>query len=225
MRPVEPVSENNNFLHLIVSLVALLLVGALVDEFRHPLGHHIFQAVTVIALAAAIVGFRSSRLRLNTGIGFTVCTLIIVVLGILLDRVGLSYLHLLVLMFFYIWVTWLAARQVLFTGQIDRNKIVGAICIYLLIGLIWALMYLFIAQSVPGAFNGMEQVVWYENFADAAYYSFVTLTTLGYGDISPVTPVARFLVYMEAIVGVFYMAILVASLIGMRVSARHSDHE
>ncbi len=225
MRFVEPVSEKNNFLHLIVSLVVLLLVGALVDEFRHPLGHHIFQAVTVIALAAAIVGFRSSRLRLNTGIGFTVCTLIIVVLGILLDRVGLSYLHLLVLMFFYIWVTWLAARQVLFTGQIDRNKIVGAICIYLLIGLIWALMYLFIAQSVPGAFNGMEQVVWYENFADAAYYSFVTLTTLGYGDISPVTPVARFLVYMEAIVGVFYMAILVASLIGMRVSARHSDHE
>lgn len=225
MRPVKTVSGKNNFLYLIVSLVVLLLVGALVDEFRHPLGHHIFQAVTVIALAAAIVGFRSSRLRLNTGIGFTVCTLIIVVLGILLDRVGLSYLHLLILMLFYIWATWLAAKQVLFTGQIDSNKIVGAICIYLLIGLIWALLYLFIAQSVPGAFNGMEQVVWYENFADAAYYSFVTLTTLGYGDISPVTPVARFLVYMEAIVGVFYMAILVASLIGMRVSARHSDHE
>ena len=207
MRLVEPVSERNNFLHLIVSLVVLLLVGALVDEFPHALGHHIFQAVTVIALAAAIVGLRSSRLKLNTGIGFTVCTLIIVVLGVFLDLVGLSYLHL------------------LFTGQIDHNKIVGAICIYLLIGLIWALMYLFIAQSVPGAFNGMEQVVWYENFADGAYYSFVTLTTLGYGDISPVAPVARFLVYMEAIVGVFYMAILVASLIGMRVSALHSDHE
>ena len=67
--------------------------------------------------------------------------------------------------------------------------------------------------------------MWYENFADGTYFSFVTLTTLGYGDISPVTPVARFLVYMEAIVGVFYMAILVASLIGMRVSARQSDHE
>ena len=51
-------------------------------------------------------------------------------------------------------------------------------------------------------------------------YSFVTLTTLGYGDISPVLPLARFLVYMEAIVGVFYMAILVASLIGVRLSDR-----
>ncbi len=225
MRPVKPVSENNNFLYLIVSLVVLLLVGALVDEFRHPLGHHIFQAVTVIALAGSIFGFRSSRLRINTGIGFTVSTLVIVVLGVFLDQAGFSYLHLLVLMLFYIWATWLAAKQVLFTGQIDRNKIVGAICIYLLVGLIWALLYLIIAQSVPGAFNGLEQVVWYENFADGTYFSFVTLTTLGYGDISPVTPVARFLVYMEAIVGVFYMAILVASLIGMRVSARQSDHE
>ena len=147
------------------------------------------------------------------------------VLGVFLDQAGLSYLHLLVLMLFYIWATWLAAKQVLFSGQIDSNKIVGAICIYLLIGLIWALLYLFIAQSVPGAFNGLEQAEWYENFADGTYYSFVTLTTLGYGDISPVTPVARFLVYMEAIVGVFYMAILVASLIGMRVSALHSDQE
>ena len=223
MRPVEPVSEKNNFLHLIVSLIILLLVGALVDQFPHALSHHIFQGVTVIALAWAIVGFRSSRLRINTGIGFTVSTLVIVVLGVSLDQAGFSYLHLLVLILFYIWATWLAAKQVLFTGQIDRNKIVGAICIYLLIGLIWALLYLFIAQIIPDAFNGLEQAVWYENFADGAYYSFVTLTTLGYGDISPVTPVARFLVYMEAIVGVFYMAILVASLIGIRISTLHSD--
>jgi voltage-gated potassium channel Kch len=77
---------------------------------------------------------------------------------------------------------------------------------------------------MPGAFNGLEQVIWYENFADVAYYSFVTLTTLGYGDISPVIPIARFLVYMEAIVGVFYMAILVASLIGIRTSKLHSEN-
>jgi len=85
-------------------------------------------------------------------------------------------------------------------------------------GLIWALFYLLIAQAVPDAFNGLEQLPWYENFADVSYYSYVTLTTLGYGDISPVAPVARFLVYMEAIVGVFYMAILVASLIGICAS-------
>lgn len=205
--------------------MVLLLAGALVDQFPSKLGQHIFQAVTVITLASGIIGFRSSRLWFHTGIGFTLSVLLVVLLGVILDIAGMSYMHLLILALFYTWTTWLAARQVLFTGPIDGNKIVGAICIYLLIGLIWALSYLFIAQAMPGAFNGLEQVIWYDNFADVAYYSFVTLTTLGYGDISPVVPVARFLVYMEAIVGVFYMAILVASLIGIRTSNLHSEND
>lgn len=216
---MKPVTPQNNFIYLIASLVILLMVGALVDQFPSTLGQQIFQAFTVATLALSIVGFRSSRLRLRTGIGFTLSVFIIIVLGIALDAAGMSYLHLIALILFYCWATWLAAKQVLFTGAIDGNKIVGAVCIYLLIGLIWCLLYLLITQSLPNSFNGLEQRVWYDNFADVAYYSFVTLTTLGYGDISPVTPIARFLVYMEAIVGVFYMAILVASLIGIRVSA------
>ena len=216
------VSENNNFLYLVISLVVLLLVGALVDQFPSKLGQHFFQAFTVITLASGIVNFRSTQLLFHTGIGFTVSVLVVVILSMLLDVSGLSYVHLLILTLFYAWATWLAARQVLFTGPIDANKIVGAICIYLLIGLVWTLSYLFIAQAIPGAFNGLEQAIWYDNFADVAYYSFVTLTTLGYGDISPIIPVARFLVFMEAIVGVFYMAILVASLIGIRTSKLHS---
>lgn len=208
-----------------ISLVLLLLAGALVDQFPTTLGQHIFQAASVVTLALSTFGFRSTQLRLQTGVGFTLSVLIIVVLGVLLNATGMSSLHLFVLILFYVWATWLAAKQVLFSGPIDGNKIVGAIGIYLLMGLIWALLYLFIAQTIPGAFNGLEQLVWYDNFADVAYFSFVTLTTLGYGDISPIVPIARFLVYMEAIVGVFYMAILVASLIGIRVSALRTDNE
>ncbi len=222
---METVSEKNNFIYLIVSLVVLLLAGALVDQFPSTLGQHIFQAASVVTLALSTFGFRSSQLRLQTGVGFTLSVLVIVMLGVVLDAAGMSTLHLFVLTLFYCWATWLAAKQVLFSGRIDGNKIVGAICIYLLMGLIWALLYLFIAQTIPGAFNGLEQLLWYDNFANVAYFSFVTLTTLGYGDISPAIPIARFLVYMEAIVGVFYMAILVASLIGIRVSALHSDQD
>jgi len=221
---MNPVSGENNFLYLVISLVALLLVGALVDQFPSNLGQYFFQAITVITLASSIVDLRSTRLMFHTGIGFTVSVLVVVVLGIVLNVSGMSYLHLLILTLFFAWVIWLAAKQVLFTGPIDGNKIVGAICIYLLIGLVWTLSYLLIAQAIPGAFNGLEQAVWYDNFADVAYYSFVTLTTLGYGDISPVIPIARFLVYMEAIVGVFYMAILVASLIGIRTSRLKSGN-
>ena len=94
-----------------------------------------------------------------------------------------------------------------------------------LLGLIWAMLYLFIAETIPGAFNSLPQVPWLDNFANAVYFSFVTITTLGYGDISPALPLPRFLVYMEAIVGVFYMAILVASLIGIRISDREAVHK
>ena len=222
---MESVSGKNNFIYLLVSLVALLLAGALVDQFPSSLGRQIFQAASVVTLALSTFGFRSTQLRLQTGVGFTLSVLAIVIFSVLLDEAGMSSLHLFVLILFYCWATWHAAKQVLFSGPIDGNKIVGAICIYLLIGLIWALLYLYIAQSIPNAFNGLEQRVWYDNFANVAYFSFVTLTTLGYGDISPIVPIARFLVYMEAIVGVFYMAILVASLIGIRISALHSDHD
>ena len=78
-------------------------------------------------------------------------------------------------------------------------------------------------EAIPGAFNGLPQAPWIDNFATVIYFSFVTITTLGYGDISPALPLARFLVYMEAIVGVFYMAILVASLIGVRMSGREAE--
>ena len=211
-------SENNNFVYLTVSLVVLLLVAALVDQFPVRYGQQLVQAFTVITLLSGTIGFRNSRLRFRTGMGGVAAVVMVVLLGILLDESGMHYLHLAILTGFYLWATWVAATQVLFGGRIDRNKIIGAVCIYLLLGMIWALLYLAIAQAVPGAFNGLEQAPWYENFSAVAYYSYVTLTTLGYGDISPVVPVARFLVYMEAIAGVFYMATLVASLISIRLA-------
>ena len=84
-------------------------MGALVDQFPSALGKHIFQGVTVATLAVSIVGFRTTGLRVKTGIGFTLTVFVIVVLGIVLDVSGLSYLHLLVLTLFYCWATWLAA--------------------------------------------------------------------------------------------------------------------
>ena len=215
---MEPVSENNNFLYLTIGIVLLLFVGAVSDQFEGLIGHQLVQAFSVINIVIGIYGFRSEKMWFHSGIGIGISIVIVVAVGVALEVLKLYYLHIFLLFCFYLWAIWLAGKQVLFTGAVNANRIVGAICIYLLMGLIWALMYLFIAQAIPGSFNGIEQLVWYDNFANVAYYSFVTLTTLGYGDISPVAPIARFLVYMEAVVGVFYMAILVASLIGVGIN-------
>lgn len=212
-------SENNNFIYLTAGLVLMLLAGAVVEYFPGTLGPRVVQSSTVVVLALGVWGFRATALRFRAGTVFVVTVLLLVLAGIAIDLTGLRYLHLLVLLFFFIWAARVAAQQVLFTGSIDGNKIVGAICIYLLIGYIWSLGYLFIAEIAPQAFNGLQQASWHDNFFDALYFSFVTLTTLGYGDISPAVPVARFLVIMEAVVGMFYMSILVASLVGVRMSA------
>jgi hypothetical protein len=217
------VSEKNNFLYLTVGIVLLFFLAALVDQVGF-LSTHLIQAFSVVNILIGLYGFKSDTSWFSSKLGKIVIIVGVIALGGLFEYFKLSYMHLVALFFFYIWAIWFAMKQVLFSGKVDANKIVGAICIYLLMGLIWAMMYLFIAQAVPGAFNGIEQQVWYDNFGIVAYYSFVTLTTLGYGDISPVAPVARFLVYMEAVVGVFYMAILVASLIGVGINESRNQH-
>lgn len=215
---MKAVSEKNNFLYLTIGIVLLLFVAAISDQFPGLIGHQMIQACSVLNILIGIYGFKTPHMWFHSLIGIFVSVVVLAIIGVGLELLQLYYLHLLILFSFYMWAIWLAGKQVLFTGAVDANRIVGAICIYLLMGLIWALMYMFIAQAIPGAFNGVEQLVWYDNFADIAYYSYVTLTTLGYGDISPVAPIVRFLVYMEAVVGVFYMSILVASLIGVGIN-------
>ncbi|HEC27722.1 MAG TPA: two pore domain potassium channel family protein [Gammaproteobacteria bacterium] len=217
---MKPISEQNNFIYLLAALVFFLLLGAIVEQLHLRFGQRLVQSSTVVMIAIGVWSFRATKRRYWTGLGLLAAIIVVVIIGMVLESAGLNYIHLLLVLAFFIWATWLAARQVLFTGTIDIHKIVGAVCIYLLLGLIWALMYLLIAEAAPDAFNGLQQAPWYDNFSQLSYYSFVTLTTLGYGDISPVSPIAQFLAYMEAIVGIFYTTILVASLIGARMSDR-----
>ena len=97
------VSEKNNFVYLTVSLVFLLLVAALVDQFPIPLGQHLVQALTVLTLASGVVGLRDSRLHLRTKFGLIAGVAVIVLLGAILDASGLHYAHLLILISFYTW--------------------------------------------------------------------------------------------------------------------------
>ena len=99
--------------------------------------------------------------------------------------------------------------------NISANRIIGAVCVYLMLGVIWALTYSLLEAGIPGSFAGLsEQAAGSKWDPDWVYFSFVTLTTLGYGDILPVTSSARAMAYFEAIVGQFYLAVLVAGLVG-----------
>lgn len=101
-------------------------------------------------------------------------------------------------------------------GPINFHRVQGAVAAYLLLGMTWAYAYALLAALRPGAFSGAVGATdgpraWF-------YFSFVTLATLGYGDVLPVHPVARSLAALEAVTGSLYLAILVARLVSLAVA-------
>ncbi|MBI3407248.1 MAG: two pore domain potassium channel family protein [Planctomycetes bacterium] len=106
---------------------------------------------------------------------------------------------------------------------VSADSIYGAFCGYLLIGLLFGHVYSMVEEVTPGSLRGtadFEARVQNEDsrFFQMTYFSLMTLTTVGYGDIIPIKPVARSLAVAEAILGQFYLAVLIAALIGKRVA-------
>lgn len=99
---------------------------------------------------------------------------------------------------------------------ITPDMIIGAICVYLLLGMMWAAIFSIIEILQPGSFQIPESTA--SELSHFFYYSFVTLTTLGYGDITPITAPARSLSLLEAIMGQLYIAVLIARLVGIHIA-------
>ncbi|SES66496.1 potassium channel family protein [Thalassotalea agarivorans] len=214
-------SQRDNFVYLTFALILLLLGMALAQQFFSSAVQHLMQSTTVITLLVAVWGVEKDKHILRRAAVFPVAIIVTAWTTYLVDSVGGDYLLLSLMLIFFISTAYKTARQVLFTGDVDGNKILGAICLYLLMGLIWALIYSLIEIFFPEAFNNLQhQTHWYLLLPEFVYFSFVTLTTLGFGDITPAIPLSRFFVYMQAVVGQFYIAILVASLVGSRMNAR-----
>jgi hypothetical protein len=118
-------------------------------------------------------------------------------------------------------------RRTLRPGRIDGYRVMGGIAGYLLIGLIWSFAYQLLLQRAPSAIHFAPDVA--EGFArqptHLIYFSFTTLTTVGFGDIHPVTAAAQALTVAEALVGQLYIAILIAALVGMALQARSVEDE
>ncbi len=112
-------------------------------------------------------------------------------------------------------IAFVLLAQVFQPGRVGHARIQGAIAAYLLFGAGYAHAYHMVAVLQPGAFKTEAGLM--SNVSDWVYYSFVTLTTVGYGDITPVTPTARILSVGEALTGQLYLAVLVARLVAMEV--------
>ena len=130
---------------------------------------------------------------------------------------------------FFLYVVIVLLGEVLDSETVDADTIYGAMSAYLLVGITWSFFYAMVNLAVPNAFV-------FGSFATHAeidpilgglrffvYYSLVTLSTLGYGDITPLAPMARSLASLEAVIGQLYIAVLVAQLVGTRIAQRQSN--
>lgn len=217
------ITEKNNFYYLTIALI-ILLVSSSLDQVLHITWlDKIMQGITLLTFAVCLLS-----LRFDSGWYRFLLSLAVVWIGLVIVKELFDFkqvdIAMLVLMLSFFFGTFKSImRQILFTGSIDNNKVVGSLALFLLLGLMWAIAYLLILEFSPESFTGLEAKDWGDNFSNAAYFSFVTLTTLGYGDMSPISPVAQVIVYLEAIAGVFYMAIVVASLVGASQNSQENN--
>lgn len=116
-------------------------------------------------------------------------------------------------------VTWVVGRRVLGPGRVTHHRIQGAVVVYLNLGVIFALLYSLLCHFDPGAFTPAPPLA---DRLDATmlYFSYVTLTTTGYGDVAPVHNLARGLANLEALTGQLYLATTMARLITLELQAR-----
>ena len=127
---------------------------------------------------------------------------------------------------FFVFVIAIILRSILLRDDVTVDVIFGAMSVYLLLGVTWTFIFAIVEITNPGSFSfgsfGPEAIgsTRHGELRFFSYFSLVTLTTLGYGDITPVAPIARSLASLEAVVGQLYIAVLVARLVGIHTAQK-----
>lgn len=205
---------------LFTSLMLMLLINPFVLH-RDRLGWLFTVFMTLVLLAAVRTVAQASRQHF-IALGLAVPALLLQLFSFGLDALWLGVMRQVMAMLFLSWVCALLLRDiVLRSHRVNADLIFGAINVYLMAGLSFAMIFSILEIVQPGSFAGLGQAApSYGKEAQFVYFSFITLTTLGYGDITPATPFATTAAYLEAIFGQMYIAVLVASLVGMFISNR-----
>lgn len=217
-------NEDRGVRLLLISISSLMFV-------MYPLaGNSEFGAVVtnvfiIISLFSGIMTIDVSEHFRKIIIGFLILVLLLNLLADLFDNNSVTHIHLISRILFLVLLIVLIFIRVFGNNPITYfYRIAGSVAIYLLIGFIWANIYYVYYLLNPGSFkihvpfNPEDNLMF--NFI---YYSFENLTTLGYGDILPLTPTLKTFVILEAILGPLYLAVLIGRLISSKRMFQNSD--
>lgn len=227
------------FTHLLVGLLSLFLLYPFLRDTYF--GVRMVDAFLSLILVAAVFSVARRREHRYGVIGLAAVTLAVNWVTYGVAARGLEFAAYAAYVAFFATIAVIVLRHAVAAGRVTFDKISAAVCVYLCIGLIWAHLFAMIELASPGAFHQPMQAAVAAQASDGAvpeggsdegtprsamvntrspflYYSFVTLSTLGYGDITPVSPPARALSALESLVGQIYLAVLIARLVGLHIA-------
>jgi hypothetical protein len=221
-----PSSRTPHFGILLITLLAVFAGSGLLFTMQQFLPPRFLLAATgfllLFVLLAAVANVSGARDSTPSRIIQSLVYILVAVhvLGVVLDNDGIALVVQVWGLVCVVYTVWLVLLHLLTARRVNANTIYAALCVYLLMGLAWALWYGLLIVLDPGSFREANEVatLGQRTMASELYYSLVTLTTLGYGDIVPVTPAARMSAALEAVTGQIYIVILVARLVGLNVA-------
>ena len=211
-----------NYVVFLAALLLILLGGSASMVFYTSGVPRIIDALAVIVFMFGVWTLPKSRIFYLAGLLLLIGAILLNAVGVMLDQNSMRYVMLVLLTLFLILTMYTATNHILLSDEIDLNCLFGATCIYILLGLIFGNIYFLVFVAAPDAFTGVSDNSFSGQLVEMTYHSFVTLTTLGYGDINPVQPLARTLCYLEAVIGQMYLTILVAALVGIHIASRYN---
>lgn len=175
----------------------------------------IFSAIFMVA---------DTKQHLLIGMGFGLPSSLILIFTTRQEYGTLTWIAFTLILFLYLHVIRLMLIRVFKAKKVTLNTIALALCTYVLLGTLWTLFYIPLVAMDHDAFVFNEASAGIPIMDSLHYFSFVTLTTLGYGDIVPVAPMARSLAIMEALTGVLFLAVLISRLVGSYSSDRREEN-
>ena len=220
-KPVYP----HRFTVLLGALVLVILGGPFLDEFVPGSPGFVDVGLGVLfisMLVAAAVAVSDSRAKVIVTVVLVAPATVLGVIGLFTTSASVELAKHVTAAIFVGNTFGLILVALFRPGRVTWDTIAASLCAYLLLGLVWAELYIILETVRPESFGlpaaGAGAQFDQTRMTNAIYYSFVTMTTLGYGDITPTTPVAKSAAAMQAVTGQIYMAVLVVRLVAMHIA-------
>jgi hypothetical protein len=218
MKPTSNIWKNDiGFIWMLVISILILITSQLAEgiiwesKFIVRFGFFLF---TVLAVKSSALPGKGKA------IGYAISTsmLVLAIVMIRSENQWLVLLYSLITNSYLIYIIALVVNQIFAGGTITVNKIAGGVAVYILLGHLWASFYLTMYIIHPASFQyGGELIQNNEAVKHLSYFSFVTLTTIGYGDIVAVSSAARILAILEGLLGQLFPAIFIAKLVSLQI--------